>query len=122
MDADHGVVTASLAGEIDLSNASRLLATITHEVPNEAVGLIMDLSEVGYMDSSGLRMLLELAKRLGWRDQTMRVVVADDARIRRIMSLSGVEPVLSIARRSRVHERTSRTNVPQEPSRVTGLV
>jgi anti-sigma B factor antagonist/stage II sporulation protein AA (anti-sigma F factor antagonist) len=96
LDADHGVITASLAGEIDLSNASRLLATITHEVPNEAVGLIMDLSEVGYIDSSGLRMLLELAKRLGWRDQTMRVVVADDARIRRILSLSGVEPVLSI--------------------------
>jgi len=90
------VITATLAGEIDLSNASRLLATIAHEVPNEAVGLIMDLSEVGYIDSSGLRMLLELAKRLDWRDQTMRVVVADDARIRRILSLSGIEPVVSI--------------------------
>ena len=65
-------------------------------VPNEATALILDMSDVRYIDSSGLRMLLELSKRLGWRDQTIRIVVPADAGIRRILSLSGVEPVLPI--------------------------
>ena len=96
LDTDEGLITASLVGEIDLSNASRLLATISSEVPNEALGLILDLSAVTYIDSSGLRLVLELAKRLEWRDQMMRVVVADDGRIRKVLRLAGIEPVIAI--------------------------
>ena len=94
--ADDGVITASLEGEIDLSNAATMFASIADGVPNEATALILDMSDVRYIDSSGLRMLLELSKRLGWRDQTIRIVVPADAGIRRILSLSGVEPVLPI--------------------------
>lgn len=96
LDTDEGLITASLVGEIDLSNASRLLATISSEVPNEALGLILDLSAVTYIDSSGLRLVLELAKRLEWRDQMMRVVVADDGRIRKVLRLAGIESVIAI--------------------------
>ena len=58
--------------------------------------MILDLSGVTYLDSSGLRLVLELAKRLEWRDQTMRVVVADDGWIRRVLRLAGIEPVIAI--------------------------
>ena len=65
----NGVVVATLSGEIDLSNAAQITRAVVGGVPNEAVGLVMDLSDVAYLDSAGVRMLAELERRLGWRSQ-----------------------------------------------------
>jgi anti-sigma B factor antagonist len=90
------IVIAMVTGEIDLSNASRLLMTVTDAVANEATGLIMDLSDVAFMDSTGVQMLLELAKRLEWRDQAMRLVVPDDSHIRKVLMITGFEGVVAV--------------------------
>ena len=63
------VVVARLAGEVDLSNAGDLQGSMLAAVPNTAEGMVVDLSVVSYLDSSGIRMLGEMAERLGWRDQ-----------------------------------------------------
>jgi hypothetical protein len=39
---EDGIVIAAVSGEIDMSNAARLVATVTAAVANEATGLIMD--------------------------------------------------------------------------------
>ena len=39
----NGVVVATLSGEIDLSNAAQITRAVVGGVPNEAVGLVMDL-------------------------------------------------------------------------------
>jgi len=93
---EDGIVVAVVTGEIDMSNAARLIVTVTDAVENEAAGLIMDLSDVVFMDSSGVRMVLELAKRLGWRDQTLGLVIPDDSMIRKVLMVSGVEGVVSV--------------------------
>ena len=67
--AEDGVVVASLTGEIDLSNATEITDALLGGVPNEALGLVIDLSDVSYLDSAGVRMLAELDHRLGWRAQ-----------------------------------------------------
>ena len=72
-----------------MSNAARLIVTVTDAVENEATGLIMDLSDVVFMDSSGVRMVLELAKRLGWRDQMLGLVIPDDSLIRNVLIIRG---------------------------------
>jgi hypothetical protein len=41
-------------------------------------------------------MLVELAKRLGWRDQELRLVIPDDARIRKVLTVSGFEGVATV--------------------------
>ena len=94
--ADDGVVVASLSGEIDLSNAAEITDALLGGVPNEALGLVIDLSEVSYIDSAGVRMLAELDHRLGWRAQALRVVAPDESRSRRVLEIAGLERVLSL--------------------------
>ena len=52
------IVVGFLSGEIDLSNAKELESQIENAVPNSALGMVLDLSELRYLDSSGIRLLL----------------------------------------------------------------
>jgi len=108
---DDGVVVASLSGEIDLSNAAEITDALLGGVPNEALGLVIDLSEVSYIDSAGVRMLAELDHRLGWRAQALRVVAPQESRSRRVLEIAGLERVLSLD----TSVETARTSV-QDPS------
>ncbi|HET9249986.1 MAG TPA: STAS domain-containing protein [Actinomycetota bacterium] len=93
---DDGVVVASLSGEIDLSNATDITDALLGGIPNEALGLVIDLSDVSYLDSAGVRMLAELDHRLGWREQVLRIVAPETSRARRVLAIAGLERVLSI--------------------------
>jgi anti-sigma B factor antagonist len=96
MAGENGLVVASLSGEIDLSNATDITDALLGGVPNEALGLVIDLSDVSYLDSAGVRMLAELDQRLGWRAQSLRIVAPEDSRSRRVLAIAGLERVLSI--------------------------
>jgi stage II sporulation protein AA (anti-sigma F factor antagonist) len=90
----NGVVVATLSGEIDLSNAAEITRAVVGRVPNEAVGLVIDLSDVAYLDSAGVRMLAELERRLGWRSQAFRVVAPVGSRTRKVLSIAGLDGLL----------------------------
>ena len=93
-DGDADVVVVSITGEVDLSNAAEVTAAIVAAAPNEVAGVVVDLSGLSYLDSAGIRMLAELARRLDWRQQTLRVVAPEDSRARKVLTISGTEPVL----------------------------
>ena len=86
------IVIADVEGEIDLSNASSLLMDLAASVPNTARGLVVDLSGLEFLDSSGVHMLYDIADRLATRQQRFAVVIPPDAPPRRAIELSGVEP------------------------------
>jgi len=114
---EDGVVVAGISGEIDLSNATEITDSLLDGVPNEALGLVIDLSEVSYLDSAGVRMLAELDHRLGWRAQVLRVVAPEASRSRRVLEIAGLERVLSIdftveAARTSVHDGSEETEPP----------
>jgi len=48
---------ARITGDIDLSNVEEWTATLEAAVPNHALGLVVDLSGVTYLDSTGIRLL-----------------------------------------------------------------
>ena len=87
-----GIVMAVVEGEIDLSNAGSLRAELTAAVSNSARGLLIDLTALEFLDSSGVHMLYDLADRLATRQQRFAVVLAREAPPRRAIELSGVEP------------------------------
>ena len=116
---EDGIVIASLTGEIDLSNAAEITDALLGSVPNEALGLVIDLSDVSYLDSAGVRMLAELDHRLGWRAQALRVVAPEASRSRRVLTIAGLERVLSIttsveAARSSVSESAEEPKLPAD--------
>jgi anti-anti-sigma factor len=85
-----------LRGDIDLSNAEALQGVAEGAVPNTAKGLVLDLSGVTFLDSTGLRLLFRLARRLGDRQQSLRLVVPEGARIRRVLDFAGVATVAEV--------------------------
>ena len=92
-DERDGVVVARVGGEIDSSNASELRLALSERLPSATNALVLDLSDVTYLDSSGIQLLFELGKRLGARRQMMRLVVPEDAPMRRVLELCAVDAV-----------------------------
>ncbi len=91
---DEDVVVVRVAGEIDMSNAANVADEIMEEVSNEAIGLVVDLTDVSYLDSAGIRMLLEIAKRLGWRAQILRIVAPPGSRSQQVLSIASADTLL----------------------------
>jgi anti-sigma B factor antagonist len=92
-----GVVVARIVGEVDLSNAPRVEALLARAVPNDAVGVVVDLSETTYLDSSGVSLVFQLAEQLQTRQQQMRVAAPDDAPLRRVLRVVNLESVVPIS-------------------------
>jgi anti-anti-sigma factor len=85
---DHdGVTVATVDGEVDISNADEIARALA-EVPNLALGLVVDLSAVEYLDSTGISLLHELAARLRQRLQRLIVVCPHDGPPRRVLELT----------------------------------
>jgi anti-anti-sigma factor len=96
LDTQHRVAIATVDGEIDLSNATGLEMAISESVPNQALGLVVDVAGVRYLDSSGIGLLFNLARRVSRRQQEFAVVAPSDAAVREILTLSGAQHTLSL--------------------------
>jgi anti-anti-sigma factor len=92
----EGVTVAAVKGEIDLSNAEALRQSIADAVPNHALGLVIDFSQLRYLDSSGIRLLFDMARRLDRRQQRLATVVAPGSPVREILGVAGAEGHLAL--------------------------
>jgi anti-anti-sigma factor len=77
-----------LRGEIDIASVPALEQRLM-AVPNTLHELILDLSAVTYLDSSGIRLLHELHDRLELRGQRLIVVCPAGTGPRRVLELTG---------------------------------
>jgi anti-anti-sigma factor len=91
------VVIAHVSGEVDLSNAASVTDKLVDATPNSATGLVLELSGTHYLDSSGVRMLFELAQRLRNRGQGLQLVVPEESNVRRVLVMTEVERVVPMA-------------------------
>jgi len=87
IDKRGDVVVASLTGELDIAGAGRTGERIMDAVPTSAVGLVVDLMELEFMDSSGIAMLFALARRLGSRRQRLSVAAPPDGPVWRVLEI-----------------------------------
>jgi anti-anti-sigma factor len=85
-----GAPLVVLDGEIDLANVDDVMSTIESSVPNHALGLVLDLTALTYLDSTGLRLLFRLSRQLHERDQQLTLVVPVAAAIATVLRLGGV--------------------------------
>jgi anti-anti-sigma factor len=94
--SEDDVLAVTLSGEIDMSNAADLEAAVERAMPNTAYGMVLDLSELTYLDSAGIRMLIGLANRFRWRRQQLCVAVPEESRVRRVLDLAGAAGAFTI--------------------------
>jgi len=92
----NGIPVAYLEGEIDIANATELRDELFATLSNQRCGLIVDLSNVTYLDSRGVHVLMELAERMKIRHQQLRVVVPDTALIKRVLQLTHLDAIVPV--------------------------
>ncbi|MEA2363765.1 MAG: hypothetical protein QOD71_2910 [Thermoleophilaceae bacterium] len=81
------VVIAHVTGELDLAGAPSTGVAIGEAVPTSARALVVDFSGLEFIDSSGIAMLFNLARRLGSRRQELRVVATDGGPVARVLDI-----------------------------------
>lgn len=91
------VVYAEVHGDIDMSNAADLRQELSRMTPNDALGLVVDLRDVTYLDSAGIRLLYHLREDLKAGRQKLRLVMADDSAVTHTLRLAGLDWSAEIA-------------------------
>ena len=95
---DHPGATVTVTGDIDIATVPPLERARDKALANSPSRLLIDLSGVRFIDSSGLKFLIEtdrLSRSGGWRLQLVRP--AETAM--RVLTVSGVERHLPFVER-----------------------
>ncbi len=88
--SEHGAsLVLAISGEVDISNIDGIAQAI-YALPNTEDGLLIDLSDVSYLDSSAVSLLHDLAMRLRNRAQQLVVVSPPHTPPRRILDLTAL--------------------------------
>jgi anti-anti-sigma factor len=85
-DADD-VVVARLTGELDIAGAEATGRRIAEAVPSSARGVVVDMTDLEFIDSSGVSMLFALARRVGSRRQELRLVAPAGKPVARVLQI-----------------------------------
>ena len=94
--ASHdGRTEAALSGEIDLSTVGELQDRLEPALQSDPRLLVLDLRQVTFLDSSGLRLILRLHKRQ--EEQGGRLVlVRGGRRVARVLEITGADSELEL--------------------------
>jgi anti-anti-sigma factor len=85
----------TLAGECDLHTGRQLRDVLTSEVSRGARRMILDLSGLSFMDSTGMQVLLSVRTVLTVRDGTLSVVAPQPV-VARILELTGADQYIPV--------------------------
>jgi anti-anti-sigma factor len=88
MTERDGVVVARVTGELSEASSDELDRALRAGVRNADTAVVVDLTAVTHMDSAGVHLLFDTAKRLGRRQQKLRVVAARDSVVGDMASLT----------------------------------
>jgi anti-sigma B factor antagonist len=72
--SDEGVELVLVEGELDIATAPRLISVLNSAVQEALRSLVIDLSDVDFMDSTGLALLINAHRRLTRRSKGFAVV------------------------------------------------
>lgn len=94
--ADRSAVHITISGEIDLDNAATVEEQVFAAIDNRMMAVVLDLSDLRYMDSSGLRMLFVLATRLDTLQMRLELVARRGSPALRVLELTGFDAFASL--------------------------
>lgn len=88
-------VVVRLAGEIDLSNAAALEDELLRIVTGSEV-VVLDLADVRYLDSAGVRLVHSLARKLPTTATLLRLVAPEGSLVRDVLDLTATGELVEI--------------------------
>lgn len=90
---DDGTQLVQIFGDVDLKTARSFRAALDEAAQDGKERLIVDMSEVPFMDSSGLAALIGAQK--AFKDQTRLIVVCPD-NLRRIFEVTRLDSIVAV--------------------------
>jgi anti-sigma B factor antagonist len=94
--SSDNVVLADVAGEVDMANCNDLRHDLYTAVDAAARALVLDVSRLDYVDSSGIGVIFDVSKMLAKRRQRLFVVVGVAGQPKRTLALSGLPQVADV--------------------------
>jgi anti-anti-sigma factor len=93
-----GIAVVPLSGDVDILQRQTLTRKLLDATDNRDAGLVVDLTEVTYIDSVGVHVLFEVAEALTQRQLKMAVVVAEGSLVERVVDLVDLSAAASLHR------------------------
>ncbi|MFF9340684.1 MULTISPECIES: STAS domain-containing protein [unclassified Streptomyces] len=90
---DPRTAVLSVGGELDMETAARLEDRLTEQLGLGRCHLVLDLSALGFMDSSGLNVLIRVLHRARETGGDLHLAAPTPA-VRRILEITGVTVTL----------------------------
>lgn len=95
--ASEGVRVVRIAGEIDIAHEEEVRAELRSAIDEAAAGVVVDLTDCGFIDSTGVRaLLLGREAQREQADEARLAVAASSEQILRILSLMGVDQAIPV--------------------------
>jgi anti-anti-sigma factor len=92
---DGDRATLELRGELDMSGTDRLQVALEQAEEPPSGLLVLDLSKLDFIDSTGLEVLLRAARRA--HDSGRRLIVARPSRyVRRLLEMTAIDQTLDV--------------------------
>ena len=91
----HGAAGVRIAGEVDVGAVAELTEALDAAIRESVGAFVIDLSDVDFLDSSGLSGLMRARALLG-REERALVLVCPPGPARRLFEMAGVADLFSL--------------------------
>ena len=97
------------SGDLDIASVDEFRKELDDATHESEETLIVDLSDVGFMDSTGLRVILETNERLRREHRSVAVVAPRGTAAAVLLTLAGLRRTLTVveSRRAALRQRES---------------
>ncbi|MGH2953411.1 MAG: STAS domain-containing protein [Solirubrobacterales bacterium] len=94
-DSSADLHTVSVFGELDQATAPQLRSALGDALDAPQKPVLVDLTDCGFIDSTGLSLLVEAKRRLAEDDRRFAVCCPDDD-VRRLLELTGIDEAVGL--------------------------
>jgi anti-sigma B factor antagonist len=91
----EGGSIASISGEVDVYTASKLKETLNPLAEQQNTNLVVDLTDVNYIDSTGLGIFIGVLKASEKSSSSLKLKGLND-RVKRLFEITGLNEVIDI--------------------------
>ena len=92
VERDFELVTLGITGRLDTTTAPNL-ETVINDLTQDTKELVFDMSELEYISSAGIRVLLTAYKKMNFNQGIMRIEKSNDM-VRDVFEMTGLSQML----------------------------
>ena len=95
-ETQDGTELVLVEGEVDIATAAKLISVLNSSVADAVKSVVVDLTRVGFMDSTGLALLINANRRLSLRRKGF-AVVCPPGPLRRVFEITDMVDTLHVS-------------------------